>query len=124
MGMMTRGSKITVLASAKENATQVPVSAATPATGAAIGPRVEIEQILRDYLLKNPEVLQEAFAELQKRQQLSEIEARRSSVADNAAPQVKGIYRSRKSPISKILPARECGARLVMPQCWPEARDC
>ncbi len=85
MGMMTRGSKITVLAASnKGSSADASPPAATPAVPLA-DRRVEIEKILRDYLLKNPEVLQEAYAELQKRQQVTEIEARQSSVANNAA---------------------------------------
>ena len=46
--------------------------------------RGEIEKIIREYLLKNPEVLQEAIAELEKRQATADAEKHRSAVKDNA----------------------------------------
>jgi len=42
--------------------------------------RAEIEKIIKDYLLKHPEVLQEAMAELEKKQQLAESEKARSAI--------------------------------------------
>ena len=51
-----------------------PVSAAAPLAAQAQSitaeQRGEIERIIKDYLLKNPEVLQEAIAELEKKWQL------------------------------------------------------
>jgi protein-disulfide isomerase len=46
--------------------------------------RREIERIIRDYLLKNPEVLQEAIAELEKRQAAAEAQKHQAAVKDNA----------------------------------------
>ena len=46
--------------------------------------RGEIERIIREYLIKNPEVLQEAIAELEKKQAASEAEKHRKAVKDNA----------------------------------------
>ena len=46
--------------------------------------RTEIERIIRDYLLKNPEVLQEAIQELEKRQTVAEAEKHQAAVKDNA----------------------------------------
>ncbi|MBM3530438.1 MAG: DsbA family protein [Alphaproteobacteria bacterium] len=46
--------------------------------------RGEIERIVREYLLKNPEVLQEAIAELEKRQAAAEAEKHKAAVKDNA----------------------------------------
>jgi protein-disulfide isomerase len=46
--------------------------------------RGEIERIIRDYLIKNPEVLQEAIAELEKRQAKAEAEKHKTAVKDNA----------------------------------------
>jgi protein-disulfide isomerase len=46
--------------------------------------RGEIERIIRDYLLKNPEVLQEAIAELEKRQSAAEAVKHQSAIKDNA----------------------------------------
>jgi protein-disulfide isomerase len=46
--------------------------------------RGEIEAILKDYLLKNPEVLQEVMGELEKRQALAEAEKHRAGVKEHA----------------------------------------
>jgi len=42
--------------------------------------RGEIEKIIRDYIIKHPEVLQEAMSELEKRQQAAELEKARAAV--------------------------------------------
>jgi protein-disulfide isomerase len=47
--------------------------------------RGEIERIIREYLIKNPEVLQEAIAELEKKQAAAEAEKHKAAVKDNAA---------------------------------------
>jgi protein-disulfide isomerase len=47
--------------------------------------RGEIERIVREYLIKNPEVLQEAIAELEKKQAVAEAEKSKAAVKDNAA---------------------------------------
>jgi protein-disulfide isomerase len=47
--------------------------------------RGEIEGIIKDYLLKNPEVLQEAIAELEKRQSAAEAAKHQAAVKDNAS---------------------------------------
>jgi protein-disulfide isomerase len=44
----------------------------------------EIERIVRDYLIAHPEVLQEAMAELEKRQSVAESEKHRSAVKEHA----------------------------------------
>ena len=46
--------------------------------------RGDIEVIVRDYLLKHPEVLEEAMAELSKRQSAAEAEKHEAGVAKNA----------------------------------------
>ena len=46
--------------------------------------RGEIEKIMRDYLLKHPEVLQEVMAELEKKQQTAEAEKARAAVKTHA----------------------------------------
>jgi len=46
--------------------------------------RGDIETIVRDYLLAHPEVLEEAMAELNKRQTTAEAEKQKASVATNA----------------------------------------
>ena len=60
----------------------------TPATAAEFTPaqKSEMGGVIRDYLLQNPEVLQDAMAELERRQKVQE-EAKRSEVVDrNAGP--------------------------------------
>lgn len=46
--------------------------------------RKEIEEIVRGYLLRNPEVLQEVLLELEKRQSAAEAEKARAAVKNNA----------------------------------------
>jgi len=48
------------------------------------GQRAEIERIIKDYLIAHPEVLQEAMAELEKRQQAAESEKARAAVQGNS----------------------------------------
>jgi protein-disulfide isomerase len=47
--------------------------------------RGEIEKIIRDYLIRHPEVLQEAIGELEKRQAAEEADKKQAAVKDNAA---------------------------------------
>jgi protein-disulfide isomerase len=47
--------------------------------------KAEIEKIIRDYLVSHPEVLQEAIAELDKRQAAADTEKAKAAVAANAA---------------------------------------
>ncbi len=46
--------------------------------------RSEIEKIIRDYLIANPEVLQEAIAALEKKQAADEAEKHQAAVKDNS----------------------------------------
>jgi len=46
--------------------------------------RTEIEKIIKDYLLAHPEVLQEAMAELEKKQQVAESEKARSAIKNHS----------------------------------------
>lgn len=46
--------------------------------------RGEIEKIIKEYLIKHPEVLQEAMAELEKKQQLAETEKARSAIKSHS----------------------------------------
>jgi protein-disulfide isomerase len=46
--------------------------------------RGEIEKIIKEYLIKHPEVLQEAMAELEKKQQLAETEKARSAIKNHS----------------------------------------
>src|SRR5690606_29256672 len=45
--------------------------------------RTEIEAIIKDYLLKNPEVLQDVMQELEKRQAIAETEKAKGAIAAN-----------------------------------------
>jgi protein-disulfide isomerase len=47
--------------------------------------KTEIEKIIRDYLITHPEVLQEAIAELDKRQAAADTQKAKAAVAANAA---------------------------------------
>jgi protein-disulfide isomerase len=59
---------------------------ATPASAQSFSEpqREEIGKIIRDYLLKHPEVLQEAMAEFEKRQQLAEAEKAKVAIKTHA----------------------------------------
>jgi len=46
--------------------------------------RGEIEKIIKEYLIRHPEVLQEAMAELEKKQQLAETEKARSAIKNHS----------------------------------------
>lgn len=46
----------------------------------------EVETIIRDYLLKNPELIQETLMELERRQRESEVEARQKITRDPNGP--------------------------------------
>jgi protein-disulfide isomerase len=63
--------------------TQVPQ---TPAVAPQAVPQdqVRVEEIVRNYLMLHPEVLQEAIGELEKRQALAEAERHRTAVKENA----------------------------------------
>src|ERR1044072_5812197 len=58
--------------------------APAPAQSISAPQRAEIEKIIRDYLLAHPEVLQEAMAELEKKQQVAEAEKARSAVKNHS----------------------------------------
>src|SRR5215510_12061268 len=58
----------------------------TPASAQSFSPqqRDEIGKIVKEYLLQHPEVLQEAMAELEKRQQVAEAEKARSAIKNHS----------------------------------------
>jgi len=85
MGMMTRGAKIIVLANPKSKSAEETLATPAGTQVFSSGQRGEVEGILKGYLIQHPEVLQEAFAELQKRQQAAEEELHRAAVKDNIA---------------------------------------
>jgi sulfite exporter TauE/SafE/protein-disulfide isomerase len=88
MGMMTPGSKISVLATPSEKS-----SVAAPPTHADSAPpssfstaqRGVIEQMTKDYILAHPEVIQDALAALQERQQADEAKAHEAAVQEHDA---------------------------------------
>ncbi|MGZ5854356.1 MAG: DsbA family protein, partial [Xanthobacteraceae bacterium] len=47
------------------------------------GSREEIQQIVRDYIVAHPEVLQESMAEFEKRQQAADAEKGRDAIKKN-----------------------------------------
>ena len=61
--------------------------AAAPARAQAFNAdqRGEIERIIKEYLLKNPELLQEVMTELEKRQAMAEAEKHREAVKQHSA---------------------------------------
>jgi protein-disulfide isomerase len=62
------------------------VSAPAPASAQTFAPdqRSEIEKIVHEYLLSHPEVLQEAMAELEKRQNAEDAEKHLAAIKDHA----------------------------------------
>ena len=62
----------------------VPLPHAVTAAEFSTQQRSEIERIIREYLVGHPEVLQEAMAELEKRQTAAEAEKHKAAVKQNA----------------------------------------
>ena len=81
-------------------ATALALSAAVPAAAQdfSAAQRGEIEKIIRDYLIKHPEVLQEAMAELEKKQQVAEGEKARSAIKTHS----EAIFTRRATSSSAI----------------------
>jgi protein-disulfide isomerase len=61
-----------------------PLAPATAADSFSPAQRDEIGRIVRDYLVQHPEVLQEAYQELEKRQAAADAEKNKSAVKDHA----------------------------------------
>jgi protein-disulfide isomerase len=59
--------------------------AAAQAQSFSPGQRSEIEKIIRDYLVSHPEVLQEAIAEIEKRQAVADAERQKKAVKEHAS---------------------------------------
>src|SRR4051794_32368845 len=68
-----------------------------PAAAQSISPaqRTEIEAIIKDYLIKNPEVLQDVSAELEKRQAAAEAAKHETAVKDHA----QAIFNSKRQVV-------------------------
>ena len=58
--------------------------------------RKEIGEIIKEYLLENPEILRDAFQELQRREQMAEANRAQSVIKENAA----SIFRSDKDLVA------------------------
>jgi protein-disulfide isomerase len=60
-------------------------AAPAPASAQALSDtqKSAVEQIVRDYLMKNPEIIQEAVAELERRQQVAQRTAQQSALRDH-----------------------------------------
>jgi len=61
-----------------------PLAPASAADSFSTAQRDEIGRIVRDYLVQHPEVLQEAYQELEKRQAAADAEKNKSAVKDHA----------------------------------------
>src|SRR5262249_26983658 len=68
---------------------------AAPASALTDKDRSEVEAIVKDYLLKNPEILRDALEALEKRQAQEEQGKQRQIIASNA----KLIFESPRAPI-------------------------
>ncbi len=79
--------KMVPLAIALAALAPAPAGAQTPAGAQSFGPdqRGEIEKIVHDYLLSHPEVLQDAMAELDKRQNAEDAAKHLAAIKDNTA---------------------------------------
>jgi protein-disulfide isomerase len=62
------------------------ITGALGASAQSVSPeqRTEIQKIIREYLIAHPEVLQEAIAELEKKQSVAEAEKHKNAVKENA----------------------------------------
>jgi protein-disulfide isomerase len=75
----------TLAAAAFAFALATPASAQTLAQTFTPDQRGEIEKIVREYLLNNPQILQEVMAELEKRQALADAEKHRAAIKEHAS---------------------------------------
>jgi protein-disulfide isomerase len=74
----------TLAAAAFAFALATPASAQTLAQTFTPDQRGEIEKIVREYLLNNPQILQEVMTELEKRQALADAEKHRAAIKEHA----------------------------------------
>jgi protein-disulfide isomerase len=80
MMMMMSGLRVAAVAAV------LAFGAALPAAGQGFSDaqRSEIERIIKNYLMQNPEILQEVMGELEKKQQAADAEKNKTAVKDNA----------------------------------------
>jgi len=81
---MTFNPRIAILIAAAMSLAS-PAAAPAQAQTFSADQRQEIGNIVKDYLLAHPEVMQDVMAELEKRQQAAEAEKHRAAVVDNKA---------------------------------------
>jgi protein-disulfide isomerase len=62
----------------------LPFTASVRAQGFSAEQRGEIERIIKDYLIRHPEVVQEILAEVEKHQQAADADKHRAAVKENA----------------------------------------
>ncbi|MGB9064832.1 MAG: DsbA family protein, partial [Pseudolabrys sp.] len=62
----------------------IAVPQASRADELSVGQRSEVERVVRDYLIAHPEVIQDAMAELDKRQTAADAEKHKVTIKDNA----------------------------------------
>lgn len=79
-------------------ATAMAVVQAAPAQAQALTPeqRAAVEALVKDVLLRNPEIIQEALVELEKRQQQAQVDAQRQVLVTERA----AIFESPKSAVA------------------------
>jgi protein-disulfide isomerase len=77
---------MTIRPAAAAAAAWLMLATAAPATAQEFSPsqKSEIERIIKEYIVSHPEVLQEAIAELDKRQAAANVEKARAAVTNNA----------------------------------------
>ncbi|MGB7885127.1 MAG: HAD-IC family P-type ATPase [Xanthobacteraceae bacterium] len=88
MGMMTPGSKITVVPSAqKKESAAAPLVQTAAAQQSVFSPAQSalIEQLAKDYILAHPEVIQDALAALQSQRDADETKALQATVKEHDA---------------------------------------
>jgi protein-disulfide isomerase len=81
---MTFSSRMAILIAAVMSLAS-PVMPAAQAQTFSADQRQQVENIVKDYLLAHPELMQEVMAELEKRQQAAEAEKHRAAVTENNA---------------------------------------
>lgn len=77
------------LAASPAAAQQQPAPPPTPL------PQAEVERMVREYLLREPEVVYQALQELQRRQEVEQVETRRRLVAEHRAT----IFQAKDDPV-------------------------
>lgn len=76
-------------------ATAAAMAAPLPAAAADQVPAAEIERVVKEYLLREPEVIYQAIQELQRRQQAEAASKQQAAIAANG----EAIFRDRRDPI-------------------------